>query len=69
MVGMKVDDVNLCIYGYAISERTAISIFDSNEVRMDGTYVSRGEHELCVSTAYDGTAKLDGIWRLFCVTY
>ena len=45
------------------------SVFGLIGWKMNRAYVSRGEHELCMSTAYDGTTKLDSIWRLFCVTY
>ena len=39
-------------------------ILDDTCEKNKSTYVSRGEHELCMLTAYDGAAKLDTIGRL-----
>jgi hypothetical protein len=36
-------------------------IWDCTCDKNKSTYVSRGEHEPCMSAAYDGAAKLDSI--------
>lgn len=36
-------------------------IYDGTCDKNKSTYVSRGEHELCMSAAYNGAAKLDSI--------